>query len=350
MRIFFSHSFAPELETRVEAFRQILATAKREIEAESDERVEVVEGDKADVMDPVNSIFPKIEDSNVLFTVLLAEHEDDKKISFVSPACLQEIVVAHHKGRRALVWVEKGRSKRLGFTQHLTTYGEFTDVDLLLEQKRRSIIQNLKDTIIRHFQPSAAKTDGYLYFNSFNEESRDKVRSYSWRRAESEEPRTGGQQEISFGGESGEGCLLIAVTDDAWNHPTRTSIATLAQLDPTHFENGQSVIFEIRGRSTGPIRVRPYIDGPAVDPEAPRDRDKWVWDICPQPGPDGNWDWKAIKPEEEWVSKVFVGRVQYPQEFIIKRRPTLDLLTDTGVNALFVDRVMFGLQKEGSDC
>lgn len=379
MRVFFSHSFSDELQTTIEAFRQILGTVKERIEAEardknSQQTVEIEEGDKADYPDPVNSIFPKIRDCDVLFCVLCRECDGTTLTSFASPACLQEIVVAQQSGKKIMVWVEDG-TRKLGFTDKLTTYRTFDTNALILEDRRQKIHDNIRDALLSECQPSLSTTDNYLYFNSFGEGSPCNVRTYKWyRRAlrhdergkpitdnrgqplrvQEEVQRNGGQHEIPFlPGDTGPGVLVVANTDECWNWSANhgQSIAHLAAFDPKDFAIGTWVNFEVRCRSTGIVQVMPLLNGPVVDPQDKENKEKWCWPLTQggNPDPKHPWNFQEIRAEEGWVSRMFVGRIDYPPDKEYLDKATLFLISKTQNNLLVVDKVMFGLRRTGGE-
>jgi hypothetical protein len=362
VKLFFSHSFSAQLGPRVRAFRELLEMGFREIDEESLAkgvpgmlRFDVIEGDKAEFGDPASALFPRIERCDVFFSLLLDETASEPGRPYVSPSCLQELVVAYRAKKPILVWVERGCTSCLGFASSLTTYREFAVDDLLFDDAKAAIRDNIKQRLYEAFAPCQPQTSSFIYCNTFDDDSPDGVEDFLWRRARrvqqegqevyqrEEQPRRGGQSLLPFGGETG-GCLAIVATADTWNWKDQQgkSITTLGQLDPTAFVPGQEVTVEVRCRTNGNARIRPLFNGPAVDPDEPDDRTKWDWQLVAE-GQDSDWGWKSVSAEENWVSRVFRVRIAYPEGYRIRDTVKFYLIAETNEDILFIDRVLLGL-------
>jgi hypothetical protein len=363
VRLFFSHSFSSRLVPRVRAFNALLEAAFREIadelrskEAPGALRFEVIEGDKAEFGDPASALFPRIGRCDVFFSLLFDETASGPCKPYVSPSCLQELIVAYVARKPILAWVEKGCTSSLGFASSLTTYREFTVDDLLFDEAKAAIRDNIKQRLYEAFLPSQAQAATYLYCNTFDHGSPDDVQDFRWRRARrvknerdeeewkpEDQPRRGGQSLLPFGGESG-GCLAIAATADTWNWSgwQGQSITTLGLLDPAPFAPGQEVVVEIRCRTNGNVRIRPLFNGPAVDPDDPGDRAKWNWPLVID-AQDSDWGWKSVSFEEGWVSLIFRARITYPEGYRVQDTVKFYLIAETSEDIVLIDRVLLGL-------
>lgn len=352
MRVFYSHSFAVDLEPKVDFFRSLLKQVKMSIEKETEKAltVDIVEGDTAGFSDPVRTIFPEIRNSDIVFAVLLDEIATGPRSGFVSAACLQEIIVGHQAGKNMLAWVEHGCADRLGFARYLTTYSEFSLADLLSEEGKNKIAKTIRKRLLEYAQPIALEADSYLYCNTFDEGSPHNIHSLVWPRislisGKSEEIlRSGGQSILQFAGEHGGGCLAIASTRDTWNwfRQAGQSITTLGHISEDPFAHGQRMSFEIRCRSSGPVRVRPTFNGPAVDPDDPANKDKHDWplvDLSRSP----EWNWKTVTPEEKWVSKTFRCSIDYREGNVLQDPVKLYLVADTADEFLFIDKILLAV-------
>jgi hypothetical protein len=365
MRIFYSHTFVPQHSAKVAVFRELLDRAGRGIEHRAKDAegnvqvsVEVVEGNQASFDDPAHAVFPLIESCDVLVALLLDE-TGPSRAGFVSPACLQEIVVARRAGKNVLVWVERGCQAHLGFVPSLTTYGEFDVDDLILATGRDRIAGNLEDRLLGLVESPAPAGGACLYLNTFDEPSSDRIANFEWRRAYlepdgrtarvQEAPRPGGQTLLRFGGEHGGGCLLVAHTRDTWNWSLEAgkSITTLARLSGRDFSRGQEMRFEARCRSSSRVRLRPLFNGPAVDPVAPDDRGKQDWELV-DPAHSPDWAYKSVVAEDGWTTRIFCCQIDYREGYVIRAPVTLYLVADTAQDVLFIDRVSLTIDKARS--
>jgi hypothetical protein len=233
MRIFYSHSFTTGLFPKVKAFRAVLDEAIEAVrqshgsDSGSSPAIEVVEGTGVDFANPAGSIFPLIENSDILIAALFDETRS-RQDGFVSAACLQEIIVAQRAGKKTMVWVEEGCTNRLGFIPHLTTYGEIGIDELLLADGRDRIARTIVDRLIGAGREGPRRAGcSYIYVNDFGPGAADRISSFEWRRAYVDEethkihfeetPRSGGQTILRACGENGKDCLCISSTKDTWN-------------------------------------------------------------------------------------------------------------------------------------
>jgi len=298
----------------------------------------------------MRTIFPEIQNSDIVFAVLLDETVLGSKTGFASPACLQEVIVGQQAEKRTLAWVERGCADRLGFVRYLTTYSEFSLADMLSEEGQNRIAKTIRKRLLEYAQPIALETESYLYCNTFTEGSPHNIHSLMWPRVSvgdgklEEIVRSGGQSVLHFAGEHRGGCLVIGSTRDTWNwfRQVGLSITTLGHIRKEPFARGQKMSLEIRCRSSGPVRVRPIFNGPAVDPADPTNKEKHDWelvDVSRSP----EWNWKTVTREEEWTSKTFRCSIDYREGNELQVLVKLYLVADTADEFLFVDKILLAV-------
>jgi hypothetical protein len=368
MRLFYSHSFSAPLAAKVRAFRELLEAAVSELALEMQSKgapgmlqFDIIEGDKAEFGDPASALFPRIERCNVFFSLLLDEAAATPGPSHVSPSCLQELAVAHRAGKPTLAWVEKGCSGCLGFGNSLTTYREFTVDELLFDEGKQAIRDNIKQRLIEAFLVSGPQTTQYLYCNTFSESSPDTVDNFLWRRGSweqtpdgdeiwrsEEQPRPGGQRVLTFGGEDGNGCLAIAATSMTWNWNDQQgkSITSLGAVDPSLLSRDQSLMVEVRCRTSGTALLRPLLQAAIVDPRSDHPKGKPAQSLIAD-SPESNWNWKSVGEHEGWTSKQFLAKIDLPPSHQIEGEARFYLVVETGEDILFIDHVVLGLVGNG---
>ena len=368
MRLFYSHSFSASLTAKVRAFRTLLETAASELASEMQRKgapailqFDIIEGDKAEFGDPASALFPRIERCNVFFSLLLDEAGAAAGPSHVSPSCLQELVIAHRAGKPTLAWVEKGCAGCLGFGNSLTTYREFTLEDLLFDEGKQAIRDNIKQRLVEAFLASEPQTARYLYCNTFSDVSPDTVDSFLWRRGSweqtadgdkvwrsEEQPRPGGQRVLTFGGEDGNGCLAIAATGVTWNWNDQQgkSITLLGAIEPRSLDHGQALVVEIRCRTSGTALLRPLLQAMIADPNSAQLKGKPAQSLIAD-SPESNWNWKSVGEHEGWTSKRFHATIDVPAPYHIDGEARFYLVVETGEDILFIDHVVLGLVDPG---
>ncbi len=368
MRLFYSHSFSAPLAAKVRAFRVLLETAVCELAREMQQKgapgmlqFDIIEGDKAEFGDPASALFPRIERCDVFFSLLLDEAAAEPGSSHVSPSCLQELVVAHQASKPTLAWVEKGCSSCLGFGRSLTTYREFTVDDLLFDEGTQAIRENIKQRLVEAFLASEPETTQYLYCNTFSEASPDTVDSFLWRRGSWEhsadgddlwrseqQPRPGGQRVLTFGGESGNGCLAIAATAMTWNWNDQQgkSITTLGAINPSLLVSNQALVVELRCRTSGTALLRPLLQGAITDPRSARLKGTPAQSLIAD-SQESNWNWKSVGEHEGWTSRQFHARIDLPPAHQVEGEAKFYLAVETGEDILFIDHVVLGLVRGG---
>jgi hypothetical protein len=357
MRIFYSHSFTARLSPKVRAFRAILDEAVNAARLASELTpgrpfvATVVEGIGVDFADPVSSIFPMIEGSDVLISALFDETSSSEE-GFVSAACLQEIIVAARAGKKTMVWVEEGCANRLGFIPHLTTYGDIRTDEMLLAEGRQRITRAITDRLLgATVKVPSGPTDKHIYINDFGPGSLDHIVSFEWKRAYVDEktqtahfegnPRTGGQTILRSCGENGNDCLAISSTRDTWNWALRVgeSLTTLAVLPRAEFTHGRELVFRVHCRSTGRVKLCPLLNGPATNPKDPDEKlTDHDWQLM-DPTRELEWQYKSIAPEEGWVDKLFTCRVNFRKDHVLSRDPTLYLMANTEREIVLIDHI-----------
>lgn len=368
MRLFFSHSFSAPLATKVRAFRELLEAAVSELAVEMQRKgapgmlqFDIIEGDKAEFGDPASALFPRIERCDVFFSLLLDESAASPGPSHVSPSCLQELVVAHRAGKPTLAWVERGCSSRLGFGSSLTTYREFTVDDLLFDDSKQAIRDNIRQRLIEAFLASEPQATEFVYCNTFSESSPDTVESFLWRRGSweqtadgdeiwrsEEQPRTGGQRVLTFGGEDGNGCLAIAATAMTWNWNDQQgkSITVLGPIPPSLLAPNQALLVEVRCRTSGTALLRPLLQAVVVDPQSTRLKGRPARSLIAE-SPESNWNWKSVGEHEGWTSRQFHAKIDFPPTHRIEGDARFCLAVETGEDILFIDHVVLGLVRSG---
>ncbi|MBN1857579.1 hypothetical protein JW848_00010 [Candidatus Bipolaricaulota bacterium] len=368
MRLFYSHSFSVPLAAKVRAFRGLLEAAVDELALEMQGkgapgmlRFDIIEGDKAEFGDPASALFPRIGRCDVFFSLLLDEAAAVPGLSHVSPSCLQELIVAHQASKPTLAWVEKGCSSCLGFGSSLTTYREFTVDDLLFDEGRQAIRDNIKQRLVEAFLASEHQTTQYLYCNTFSESSPDTVDSFLWRRGawehtdggdeiwrSEQQPRSGGQRVLAFGGEAENGCLAIAATAMTWNWNDQQgkSITTLGTIDPSLLPPDQTLVVELRCRTSGTALLRPLLQGVITDPRSTRLKGAPAQSLIAN-SQESNWNWKSVGEHEGWTSKQFHAKIDLPPSHRIEGDAQFYLVVETGEDILFIDHVVLGVVESG---